>query len=1022
MRPLKLKMTAFGPYAEMTEIDFCKIGSGLFIITGDTGAGKTMIFDAITFALYGEASGGGRKPAMLRSDYAPNNVKTSVELVFSHKNDVYTVTRVPSYLRPGTKTEIKAEASLISESGSIDIAKSKDVTNKIIEIIGLDRNQFTQVSMLAQGEFKKLLYAGSEERRNIFRKIFSTQSYDAMQDKLKKEAEELKQKCMDTIKDARRKAEEIKGEITADVEAEPEEFMKELDALIERESEKEKSFEKRLGELRSRITKETLRLELCRKDNSEIEKLDNKKAELENLKERKPETEEKKKRLKLSEDCRTYVMPAEREMNSCEKQLNQLKNSVRDTKQKLVSAVDRLQKAKEKLDKCRGEEELRVKLAGEISKLERAIPEYKLLDELADKKAAVLANIKSEEKTFAGYEKSISTKSAEAARLEAEKQSILDAPEKEVALRIECNSLKERQSRLGELVNDIKKLETSKKSADKAAMEFGAAEMEYELKADKARRLEKQFYLEQAGIMAKELEEGSPCPVCGSLMHPSKAQLSDEAPSEAEVNTAKAEADKAGSIMRKASVKSGNALTKYESALKSAEEKAAKYGITELSEVKGHKTQTDKELAEKELEHKQLVSDCERLKGLNAEIEKLAAEEKELKEKSRICSMELAEKRSEFAAAESAYNEKKSHLSYDDFDAASARQKAARNELNESKNALAEAEAEYNRLNTESENYKALIKDSEPKIASAEESFKEAKADFDRKCGDYGLDGAESYRAACLEVSENEKLRKEIDDYNSALAASEAVVKELADKLKDKQYISIDGLEEKLTELKEEEKEDDERLTYLRNAVSINMDARDKITTLLDNGNKLLKKHKVLKNLSETANGSLSGKAKISFEEYVQSSKFERVLRAANRRMEIMSKRYTLRRRTEAKDLKHRSGLEIDIVDSYTGRARDVKTLSGGESFMASMSLALGVSDIIGAEKRGIDIESIFVDEGFGTLDEEALRKALQLLLELSGDTRAVGIISHVKELCDEIEKRIVVTATGSGSRIQQEI
>lgn len=1022
MKPLKLKMTAFGPYAERTEIDFVKIGSGLFIITGDTGAGKTMIFDAITFALYGAASGGGREPAMLRSDYVPNNVKTSVELVFSHKDEVYTVSRVPSYTRPGTKTPVLAEASLISESGRVNIAKSKDVTNKITEIIGLDRNQFTQVSMLAQGEFKKLLYAGSDERRNIFRKIFSTQSYDAMQDRLKKAADELKQKCEDVIKSARQKAEEVKGEINADPEAEPEEFMKELNAIIERDIAEKKEFEKNIGEIRGRIEEEKLRLELCRSDNNELKRLEERKAELEKLKERMSETDEKKKRLKLSEDCRTYVMPSEREMNICEKQLDQLKKSMRDTKQKLDSTGEDFGKAQEEFKKCRNEDELRTRLASEISALERAIPEYKLLDELAERKTAISAEIALEERRLAEYEGSISFNSAMIKKAEAEKQGISDAPGKEVSLRIECNSLKDRQSRLGELVKDIKKIESLKKAADKAAAEFSEADKEYEIKTEKAHRLEKQFYLEQAGIMAMELEDGSPCPVCGSITHPRKAQLSEEAPSEVEVNESKAAADEAGVAMREASVKSGNAFTKYEEALKAAEEKAAEYEITTLSEVKEYKTHTDKELAEKEVIHNRLVNDCGRLKELNTEIEKLITEEKELKEKRRICSMELAEKRSVLAAAESAYNEKKSHLSYDNFNAASARQKAAQHDLDESRNALEAAEAEYNRLNTESENYKALIKDLEPRIESAGKSFDEASAEFERRCAEYGLDDADSYRAACLEVSENEKLRTEIDEYNLALTSAEAVVSELSNKLKDKEYTNLDEFEEKISELKKEEEEEDERLAYLRNALSINTDARDRITALMASGSKLLKKHKVLKNLSDTANGSLNTKAKISFEEYVQSSKFERVLRAANRRMEIMNKRYTLRRRTEAKNLKQRSGLEIDIIDSYTGRARDVKTLSGGESFMASMSLALGVSDIIGAEKRGIDIESVFVDEGFGTLDEEALRKALRLLLELSGDTRSVGIISHVKELCDEIEKRIIVTATGSGSRISQEM
>lgn len=959
---------------------------------------------------------------MLRSDYAPNKVKTSVELEFSHKNEIYTVTRVPSYVRPNTKTPVAAEASFVNESGSLNIAKSRDVTNKIEEIIGLDRNQFTQVSMLAQGEFKKLLYAGSSERRDIFRKIFSTHSYDNMQENLKKSAEELKRQCEDTIKAARLKAEEIKGTIKSDVEAEPEEFMKELDALIEKDSIEEKKFTEQLDALRNKIIEKNTMLSSCAEVNKELERLERLRAELDALKKCDGEIKEKKKRLKLSEDCRTYIMPFEQEMNICGVQLEKLEKNTESTEKKLEAALKGLPSVKAKFEQLKNDEEKRTRLAGEINELEKAKPEYKLLDELALRTETILAEIAKDEARLAKYDGDIGAKEAEIERLETEKQGLKETPEQEVALRIECNSLRERKQRIESLLKDIKKLEAVKESAEKAAKEYREAEVAWEKKNNEALRLERQFYLEQAGIMAMSLEDGCACPVCGSTEHPRKAELSEKAPSEAEVNEAKAAAEAAGTVRHSASVKSGQALARYEAEKKAVEERASELGIADSGKAEESKAAADKELNGKEAEHKRLESDCKRLNVIIGSIEKLTGEEKRLKEERMALEGELAEKKSGLAAAKSAYNEKKSRLSYDDYDSALRRQKEARRELDENKAALEAAENRFRGLEAEVRSYSAVIEDLKPKVESVKKSTDEAANRFALSCGEYGLSGVEEYRLACLKVSENEKLKSEINTYTKKLAADTAVVNELAEKHKNHTYTKLDDIEKNLAELKEEEKNEDEYLTYLKNAVKINSDARKRIKELLDSGSELLKKHKVIKNLSDTANGSLSSKAKISFEEYVQSSKFEKVLKAANRRLDVMDKKHILRRRTEAKDLKRHSGLEIDIINLATGVARDVKTLSGGESFMASMSLALGVSDIIGAEKRGIDIESVFVDEGFGTLDEESLRKALQLLLDLSGDTRTVGIISHVKELCNEIEKRIIVTSTGSGSKVRQEI
>lgn len=1020
MRPLKLTMTAFGPYADKTVIDFKRIGNGLFLITGDTGAGKTMIFDAITFALYGKASGSSRDQGMFRSDYADNKVKTYVELVFSHRDEVYTISRVPSYLRPGTKTPISASALLINESGTVDLSKPAEIKKKIEEIIGLDRNQFTQVSMLAQGEFKKLLYADSDERRDIFRKIFSTESYDLLQRNIKDAAKNLQKEYDDKIKLAQDRTRDVRGSIECDIKAEPDKYLNLLEELIEQNRRERDILVSNLEILKEEIKVKTNEAAECRRINKEIDDLNGKRKELEALRAKASEIKEKEKKLKLSENCRIYVMPKHDKMVDALTQLKDVIKKKSEAERLLMLTEEKIPDAEERYRKSADDEENRNRLLSEISEIEKSKPQYEELKELSEKINRLTIKEKNIGKRLKENEKSAEEVRHKKECLEKEREEKKQAPEKSAEAKAETDKLRIKLNKVKILYDTEEELQTAKSQAQAARLKFNEALKNKNEKSKLANEVENCFYMEQAGILAHKLKEGCPCPVCGSLEHPHKAKLSDNAPTKEEVENAKKEAEAASDELSDVSTKLGNANARLAEIGKNIAAQRTELEIGNDINTLEYGKKIQALYVEWRDRYKNYNEACNRLKEIDDEAKIIGNTEIELSDNEKKLNNELNQCKSELASAGSAYSEKKSYLKYDSLKEAQDRETAAKHEYSLSKKELEESGRVLNELKNQKSGSVTLLNNLNQSLKEAESKKQSAENELISVYSDYGLGSEEHYRNACLSVSENESLKKEIKEYGDKLSAAEAVVRDGEKRLTGKNYTNTEPLEAELSLLLEKEAEGDNSVTNLKNIVSTNEDTLERLKELTESSQKLLKEHKVIENLSNTVNGTLVGKEKISFETYVQSSKFERVLRAANKRMRTMNDRYSLERREKARKNNTQSGLDIDIMDCYTGRARDVKTLSGGESFMASMSLALGVSDIIGAEQRGINIESVFVDEGFGTLDEEALDKAMKMLNDLSGTSRAIGIISHVKELCDAIDKKIIVTATNNGSKVEQ--
>ena len=917
MRPIKLTVSAFGPYAGKTVLDLDKLGeNGLYLITGDTGAGKTTIFDAITYALYGEASGDNREPSMFRSKYAEATTPTEVELVFSYAGKTYTVKRNPEYERPKSRgegfTTQKAEVQLKYPDGRV-VTKQRDVDNAIRDIMGINRSQFLQIAMIAQGDFLKLLFAPTEERKKIFRQIFKTQLYQDLQERLKKESGQLNDKC-----DAARNS--IKQYIDG--------IACDENDVLSIEVEKAKN-----GLLPAKDVMDLID-RLLTQDN------------------------DKKTAIQKS------IWDADKALEIVNANLGKI-----EAKEQTQKALDQAQKnligenetnlaLKAAFDIEKGKVSEREQLAEEKAKLEAEFPRYEVL-------AALEKQIKNDEDTISKNERQLkkdreqyAIDEAEFKILKKEFESLADAGEGKEKLSRQKEKVQEKltkQQNLSALFKAFHKLgdnlDTLQSDYKKASESSEEAIADYEAK-------NRAFLDEQAGIIAETLENGKPCPVCGSLEHPCIAHKSAKAPTEAQLKRAKENADKAR---------------------KAAEDLSGK-----CKEAKG-------------------ILDAKK-----AETEKLAKElwqgvafedaENKLPEEQKVVSAEIA-------ALDTALFEEEKKVS---------RRSVLAESLPETEMSLTERDKDITARSTALEADRASLSEKKNQRNAAKESLRfDNIAEAQRKSEALGKtvsEMKEAYDNAQTALSDSDK---KIAGYNASITE---LSKQLSMMLRFSFDLDKEAETKKKTGISEKRAADDDAAKALHTRIESNTKVLANIRAKVGDLDTLEKRYTWLKALSNTANGNIPGKEKIMLETYVQMTYFDRIIARANTRFMIMSGgQYELKRRKEAENNRSQSGLDLDVIDHYNGTERSVKTLSGGESFKASLSLALGLSDEIQASAGGVKLDTMFVDEGFGSLDEESIDQAMKALLSLVDGNRLVGIISHVADLKNRIDKQIVVTKEKSG-------
>lgn len=932
MRPVKLLLSAFGSYATKTMIDFEQARQGIFLITGDTGSGKTTIFDAITYALYGETSGGMRSGSMMRSQYAAEDEKTYVEFSFEYRGDVYQIRRNPEYritkhLKNGKIKEQKVAAAveLTLPDGMVFPGKKKETDEKIAELIGLDVKQFTQIAMIAQGDFLKLLYTKTEERKLIFSRIFQTTLYYRVQEELKKRFFALDEKLS-----YNRQA-----------------ILQET-ARIRCMDPEQKEQLRGLGEHTLLPVEEYCALtgEICRRGKKE-------------------EKEEQKKLETVQGAVRelTGALAKALEQKKLKEQLMEAQTQLAEQEQRGTLLAEAKQKTAE--DRKKQEPELLEQQVAAKQALERfdaleekVKAEQKAKEALAAAKEAFAALEEKEKKLKETYELS----QQKLQQLQNTESRLAEAREKERICAQSCQEIRE-------LREGSRQWEREQKREQKCREKLLFAEQEAKRLIYRYETDYEQFLFAQAGILAEHLNDGEPCPVCGATEHPKPAKLSAGAPSEACIRKEKEESEQAKKEREQCHLAFVAQGEKTQAAKNRCEEQwkrcveALKAQEQDVTDAAGQMPDTGqieallKQTGKLEAEAHEKAEAVRKEDLARIQLQKQAEEQKE---QLAALAAEVETERKAETSLELAWLEKQKERAVWQETLVYADKKEAedvKNSLEARLKALQEAETLAQQAYHEWEKTCSLLRGT---IAAGEKALKEGKEE-----------DPEALREALEEKSGLQKAaEKRLAELHSENGVNEAV----------------------LTELKK----------YAAQRKDMEQEAA------------------VLEILSKTANGRLGGMAKLDLETYVQRQYFRQIIAQANRRLVVMSQgQFVLKLKdSESAGKSKNEGLDLSVYSLVTDTVRDVKTLSGGEAFMAALSMALGLSDIVQRTAGAVHLDMMFIDEGFGSLDDGAREQAIRVLRDLAGENGVVGIISHVAELKDGIEKKLIVKKTERGSTV----
>lgn len=895
MKPLKLVMSAFGPYKDLVEVDFSLLGeNGIFLVTGDTGAGKTTIFDGISFALFGESSGSHRESTSFRSKFASSDTETYVELTFLHRDKEYIITRNPAYLVPkkrGSGETTKAADATIVVDGNV-ITGLKVVNEKVTEILGINSKQFKQIAMLAQGEFLKILYADSDERKTIFRKIFGTEVFDLITSKLNEKYKNNKDE-IDSLK-------------TEFITNSNNIILTEGSIFVDKSNLTKESVVKVLDDLDKEI-------KLNEKNNKEIDDaLKLKEVEYKGLSDNIKLVDDNNKRIeafnKLLEECKDLKLREEKIKN--------IKDVISTNNQvlRLVKPIE-----------------------VNIIKIQELI---KSLQSKIKTKTEVIKKLEVEEKLIGEKEENIKLLSP-----------LLD----------EFNNIKNEIKSNEEKLKDTVDLLLYYKEKSLLDISYIREISEYKNMDSEYREEDDKYFRNQAGILALKLEDNKPCLVCGSLEHPSIAIVGD------------------------------NVLTKEELDLKktSLEEK--------LSKVNKLKESISAFISKIDLVNKKI--------GCGDE-EEVRVLDKTLRESNDLLNKKLVEITSTFNMICS--NISTSKYSIELFN-------------------LVEFIENFNKdnagLKQELESNRKLLEEFNNNLEQYNFNLGEETNKFNELILSLGYKDENDFYNSVLSDEEIKEKENIVSSYEKDIVSNKTRLEEVEKLLVSKEIKDLTNELEKLDEVKKEIDliTLDKQKNYSIYDNNIKISKRLSVTSnkLIDN----MDKFSIYEELYKLSSGNITGKRKISFEQYVQATYFDMVLYEANLRFNNMTDgRFRLLRKESADSLSSKFALDLDVFDEYNGSRRDVKSLSGGESFKASLSLALGLSDVIQNYSGGVVIDTLFIDEGFGSLDQESREQAINTLNLISNNNKLIGIISHVSELKNRIDKKIIVSKTRDGSEVKIEV
>ena len=1059
MRPIKLTMQAFGPYKNKEVIDFTRLGDrNLFLITGNTGAGKTSIFDAIAYALYGEASGGDRDFKSLISDFADDETITRVIFDFSLNGKHYRIDRIPAQKRKKksgegyTEQSVSAELYSVSPNGEKSLIGSRRVTevnDKIKELIGLDANQFKQIMMLPQNAFRELLTSKSDERQMILQKLFMTKKYQQFETRLKEKTKELEINLKSINKDLTHELAEVliteEEKELYDIKTDLSDITGSVNSLTglihdhlkgkETLDKEIKAVEKNISILTDKLTSEKLLLDAFKKH-------DTLKVEVDGLKEKKAKMTLLEEGLKRAEKA-LFVEKEETLLNTLKEEKNTLDDQIKKQLIEKEQANRELDEASKQLELSKTVEKeelegLKINKQNIISYKE-AVEKLDMAEKEKEQQQGLLLTLKQKKEKSLQLEKETKEKIS---RLKIKISRFDTIYEKKDALNEKLGQIKDKLHKLETLVEllDRYKDEQSKYQSlhdeytEKKRLQKAKEKASLEIK-QRLEELKQQDAQNAAYKIAVNLKENEPCPVCGSIHHPFPSKPAHEI-KVGELEKVENEYQRVINDLntlkgRLEIIKKNGLISKDEKDKlwqKIVEQPANDYqeaaDASQFSQIKDHFKQNlqdyQKHGREISNELKTMIEEEKKLQEYKKTLEKGESELDSHAKKAEQLEKDFNEANLAYTLAMTNVERLKKEIppQYLAKGALEEEILATDKKIQTLEKRMKNAQQNFDQKNLYLNSLHTQIQSSQKNLEQLALKVEKQRDIFKHELSKYDFESVESYQKAKLDEETISEQRKALEMFNILYNEKTARLSSLNEELKGKTKPDVELLEKQLTTLNHGLDQLKEERFMLQNRLNENTKRLDKIKTLCEKKQDLENQygiHGYLLNLTKGANAY-----RINFERFVQTSFLDDILFAANQKLERMTDgRYQLNRITEVDNKKGTGGLDIEVFDQYTGEARHVKTLSGGEGFKASLAMALGLSEVVQSHSGGVSLETLFIDEGFGSLDSESLDNAIKTLMELQSGGRLVGIISHVAELKERIDTYLEVTSTKDGSFTQ---